>query len=634
MFLYMKTMNKILLLSLSLFAVASCVKPEVSVNADFTTDKDVYELYEDIKIINTSTATNDIIVACKWEWGSEYRWGKQLEEPISFDTVGEKEIRLTAVTNSNVSGTCVKKITIQDTNKRPVADFTWTPASGIVAGDTVQFTDKSSDPDGKIVSWEWKIGSSVITEQNPSFTFNEFGDIEVTLTVTDNQRGKGSVTKTIHVEKNQNSMELLWASSYDSDGDVIFTSPAVSPDGNTIYVYSSGMHLVAVGKDGKQKWSFDATGHNPAVNKNFSTATPSVDADGTIFFIAGNKDTQDKTRTYETGIYAINPDGSQKWYYPYGYGYFINVIPLVLQDKIFVETKRNPSAGDFPELWPSGGADNGLLINKADGSYGGYLQVKRGSHGGVAATKEENFLVHTDSKYGTRVYWKEGSEWKYYGPAAGQDAFMLGYIGKKNTEIGFTSYMAIAPDNKVYILYGKADGASSSESAATLLCYDLGKYDKTAGSSPEWILDLEGTNKMYYSLGTVIGQDGTVYVTTTAGVTAVNPNGTRKWFAPASGNEVMGSPAVDKLGYVYFCETAADMTVGKLVKLNAEGTKVAELTLGQSLCTSPTIGPEGTVYCNGIKDGKPTLSAVAGVAEPATGWSQLGGNPRKTCKFE
>jgi hypothetical protein len=240
----MKTMNKILLLSLSLFAVASCVKPEVSVNADFTTDKDVYELYEDIKIINTSTATNDIIVACKWEWGSEYRWGKQLEEPISFDTVGEKEIRLTAVTNSNVSGTCVKKITIQDTNKRPVADFTWTPASGIVAGDTVQFADKSSDPDGKIVSWEWKIGSSVITEQNPSFTFNEFGDIEVTLTVTDNQRGKGSVTKTIHVEKNQNSMELLWASSYDSDGDVIFTSPAVSPDGNTIYVYSSGNELV------------------------------------------------------------------------------------------------------------------------------------------------------------------------------------------------------------------------------------------------------------------------------------------------------------------------------------------------------------------------------------------------------
>jgi hypothetical protein len=96
----------------------------------------------------------------------------------------------------------------------------------------------------------------------------------------------------------------------------------------------------------------------------------------------------------------------------------------------------------------------------------------------------------------------------------------------------------------------------------------------------------------------------------------------------------MGSPAVDKKGYVYYTETAPDLTVGKLVKLNGEGVKVAELTLGQSLCTSPTLGPDGTVYCNGIKDGKPTLSAIGGVAEPASGWSQFGGNPRKTCKAE
>ena len=617
-----------------LLAVSCLQKPVVSVNPDFTTDKDVYEIYEDVKITNTSTSTNDIIIACKWEWGSEHFWGKQFEQPLSFDSVGEKEIKLTVVTDSGVSGTCTKTITVQDTNKRPVADFSYSPSTGIMTGDEVQFTDKSTDSDGKIVAWEWKIGANTVTEQNPKFTFNEFGDIEVTLTVTDNQRGKGSVTKVVKVDKNKNSMELLWSTPYDGDGDVIFSSPAVSPDGKTVYAFSSGLHLAALGSDGKQKWSFDAGSHNPGTTKNFGSCTPSVDTDGTVFVIVGNKDTQDKTGTYQSGIYAVNPDGKQKWYYAYGYGWFCNVIPLVLNDKIFTATKRNPAPADFPELWPSGSADNGLLLNKADGSYAGFLQVKRGSHGGLAATKEEHFMVHTDSKYGTRVYWKEGDGWKYYGAAAGQNAFMLGYIGKTNTEIGFTSYMAIDKDNKAYILFAKADGASGSEGDATLLCYDLNKYDKTAGATPEWTLDLDGKNKMYYSLGTVIGEDGTIYVTTTTGVTAVSLNGSKKWYTPAVGNEVFGCPAVDKNGYVYYSETASDLSAGKLVKLNSDGVKVSELTLGQSLCSSPTIAPDGTIYCNGVKDGRPTLSAIKGVAEPATGWSQLGGNPRKTCKFE
>ena len=78
MLLIMKRVKNILLVALSVLAVSCVQKPKVSVNADFTTDKDVYEIYEEIKITNTSTATNDIIVACKWEWGSEYVWGKQL----------------------------------------------------------------------------------------------------------------------------------------------------------------------------------------------------------------------------------------------------------------------------------------------------------------------------------------------------------------------------------------------------------------------------------------------------------------------------------------------------------------------------------------------------------------------------
>ncbi len=636
----MKKISLYILFVLALFAVSSCVKPKISVNADFTTDKDVYELYEDIHLTNVSTATNDIIVACKWDWGTGYKWSKQLEDPISFDTVGEKEITLTAVTNENVSGTCTKIITIQDTNKDPVPDFSWTPAEGIVAGDEVQFTDQSTDPDGSIVSWEWKIGANTVTEQNPKFTFNEFGDIDVTLTVRDNQKKKASVTKTVHVAKSPNSLELVWAKAYDNDSEAYakFSSPATNADGSVVYAFSSGLHLVAFDPDGNQQWSFDANLHNPNPRssdgtKTGSSCTPSVDKDGTIFLALAYNESGG-TADNESGVYAINPDGTQKWYFPWRNAKYINVIPVILDEKIFLATKSNPTDDD---LWVGKPyKDNGAILNKATGNFDQVVRVKRGSHGGFAATKEETILVHTDDSYGTRLLWKVDGEWKHYGSDGGRDKFMLGFTYNGTTTLNSqTTYMAIGPDNKVYVLYGKSNGGQG-----VLFCYDLKKYSQTDGIAPEWTLELDGNTKRYSSHGVVLGEDGTVYVTTHNGLTAVDPNGAKKWFMPVSGESysVWGSPAVDNQGYIYFNESEVlegTQTVGKLTKVKPDGTKASEVALGTSLRTSPTISPDGTIYCTGMKDGQVTLFAVRGSATgPAAGWSQLGGNSRKSCKAE
>lgn len=641
-----------LLLILAAAALVSCQEPKVSVIADFTTNKEVYEVNEDVIVTNVSVAKNDVIVACKWEWGSSHLYSKQLEAPtISFDTVGEKEIKLTVTTDTNVSASCTKTITVQDTNKRPVADFSWTPESGISAGDEVQFTDKSSDPDGSIVAWEWKIGSSTVTEQNPKFTFSEFGDIDVTLTVTDNQKGTGSVTKTIKVSKSKNSLELVWAKDYDADPEayVKFSSPATNADGSAVYVFSSGQHLVAFDPDGNKKWSYDANqfeDHLPANprssdgTKTGSSCSPSVDSDGTIYLAVGyNEKNGDTKKTNESGIYAINPDGTLKWYFAYGNARFVNIVPVILGDRIFLATKSNPTKDDFPAIWDGQSiVDNGIMLNKANGTIAQVLRVKRGSYGGFAATKEETLMVHTDDTYGTRVYWKEDGDWKFYGSNDGRDKFMLGLPLSGNPECGYTTYMAVDANNRVYILYGKS--SSGNNSGAILYCYDLKKYDKSAGASPEWTLELTGTTNRYSSFGTVVGPDGTIYVTTRKCLSAVDPNGNLKWAVPTSGDNfaVWGSPAVDDQGYIYFNESEVDnsvQTLGKLVKVSPEGSRISEVALGTSVRTSPTISPDGTIYCTGMKDDKVTLFAVRGSATgPAATWSQFGGNPRKSCKAE
>ncbi len=82
-----------------------------------------------------------------------------------------------------------------DSNTPPVANFT-----SSCTDLSCTFTDLSSDPDqgDGIASWTWTFGDNANSgAQNPQHTYGTADDFDVTLTVTDNNGGTKSVTKTV-----------------------------------------------------------------------------------------------------------------------------------------------------------------------------------------------------------------------------------------------------------------------------------------------------------------------------------------------------------------------------------------------------------------------------------------------------
>ncbi len=141
-------------------------------------------------------------------------------------------------------------------NQPPTADFSYSPASPDT-GDTIQFTDQSTDPDGSIVSWDWNFGDgNSSSDQNPTHSYDDDGTYTVTLTVTDDDGATDDYSEDITVQ-NQ---------SPTADFDYTPTSPLTYETINFDGTLSSDPD----GSISSYEWDwtsdgiFDATGSNPS----------------------------------------------------------------------------------------------------------------------------------------------------------------------------------------------------------------------------------------------------------------------------------------------------------------------------------------------------------------------------------
>lgn len=240
-------------------------------------------------------------------------------------------------------------------NQPPQADFTWSPSNPQV-NQTIQFTDRSTDPDGYITSWRWDFGGrGASTAQHPgNISFTTSGNFNICLTVTDNRGASNSTCRTIQVSQPKQppvarasanptsgnvplSISFSSSGSYDPDGSIVsyqwnFGDGSTSTQSHPSYTYQrAGTYtatLTVKDNDGltasatvtitvsqvankPPKASFTWDPHEPYEGQTVKFTDRSTDEDGKIVrwfweFIddGGTSNSQNPSRSFQ----GIDPD--------------------------------------------------------------------------------------------------------------------------------------------------------------------------------------------------------------------------------------------------------------------------------------------------------------------------------------
>lgn len=131
---------------------------------------------------NRSTDVDGTIVSSVWDFGDGIQ-STQTSPQHSYARNGTYTVSLTVRDDDGATNTLSQQVTLGSGNAPPTARFTFS-ANGF----NVTFNDRSTDVDGRIVSWQWGFGDgSSSRERSPRHTYRRAGTYTVSLTVTDNR---------------------------------------------------------------------------------------------------------------------------------------------------------------------------------------------------------------------------------------------------------------------------------------------------------------------------------------------------------------------------------------------------------------------------------------------------------------
>ena len=415
---------------------------------------------------------------------------------------------------------------------------------------------------GEVKSVSWDFGDGTTSgENNPVHAFATTGTYTVAVTVTyvNNTTESGSLTVTVG-NYIWNSVDLNFGGL---TGYVKTSNPVFSPDGKTMYIPTStpAGHLFAIDVvSGEFKWVF-------AISQITYGGGALVAPDGTIYQCVRNATINN--------VYAINPNGTQKW-----------------------AVKLDAAIGAFPALSVDGilyCLTNKSTLYALDASSGAikWQQSLDGATGSaVAIDKAGNVYAGTSAAIYSFKPNKE-QNWKL-------------------EEVNVTEQATFALKDQV--LY------------ATLKNGGLVAVDMTNGTK-KWTYPTTKGDAYF----PIADKNGNVYFTEKGSQTvhAVNASGSKIWEKNVGNNLNYSGGALSTDGILYIGTQSNNKVLGLDI---TNGNIVFEETVGQQVMAAVSIGPDRRLYCGTI--GSNNIGSIKAFAVNKTlatdSWSIRGGDIQGT----
>ena len=277
-----------------------------------------------------------------------------------------------------------------------------------------------------------------------------------------------------------------------------------------------------------KKWEFSTGALHPLPRGDFfEDQSPAIGSDGTLY-VPGN-----------SGLYAVRPDGTQKWFYRAQYQSPAFPIRMTLVD-------------DNGDIWCDETADVGRIV-------GGAIELDPDGHEKPGAVSRERVSQLSEAYDGTVFVAMAGSAVPVHIDGKGAEL---------STSIGGYAF-SFAQDGTMYAVMSQGLAAYGHD-RKTLWLQNI-----AAGGEP------------------ALGSDGTIYVGGNGAFTAVNPDGTGKWSYSLTGHMV-ASPAIASDGTLYFGGGDSN-----LYALDSNGRVKWKFATGGAITSTPALAKNGTLYFGG-----------------------------------
>lgn len=154
-------------------------------------------IQDTIDFVDTSQ-DDEAIISWFWDFGDGTNSTEQ-NPSHQYADKGNYEVQLTVTDDDYATDSETRTVTVQ--NLHPIADFTYSPTSP-KKGQDVQFTDSSTDPEERDLTYLWDFGDGYTsTHGNPVHKYREAKQYIVNLTVTDDEGAEHWITKTISISE-------------------------------------------------------------------------------------------------------------------------------------------------------------------------------------------------------------------------------------------------------------------------------------------------------------------------------------------------------------------------------------------------------------------------------------------------